>query len=122
MIKHDLIKKMNFQNNQNILLFDVPSDMHDFDEVVCDYSGQKAPYDMIFSFIFEQWDLEVSIKEVYEKSMIKPNGLFYIAYPKKEVSINLLSKESVFGTVFKIVDEFDLNEKYSVFVMVNKVE
>ena len=113
MNKH-LVKRLGMNGFENILIFDKPETVHDFDGLVFDTTGAKAPYDFIFSFIFSYGDMGNSIEEVHQKQLVVDGGRLYLAYPKAAFAFDTAKGTFFRDTSFKAMEIFEMEGNYNV--------
>ena len=79
----DTLKKFAIEKFDKKLILNKPVDVADFEGI--DYSTAigNEKYDLIFAFIFSLNEFINLVKSVIEKELLHPNGVLYIAYPKK---------------------------------------
>ena len=66
-----------------ILVLNQPEDVHELDELSCDFTPDKALYQVIFAFTFSLAEMAQVIEQTVSTNRLADQGLLFMIYPKK---------------------------------------
>jgi len=79
----ETLKKFAIEKFDKKLILNKPVNVADFEGIDYVTAIGNEKYDLIFAFIFSLNEFINLVKTVVEKELLHPNGVLYIAYPKK---------------------------------------